>query len=149
MAATLALGLGANTVVFSLVKSVLFADMPLGANTGRVVSIHATHPTRAQQLDDAELSLVELEAVRAGAGLAAVEAFVERNVTLETEEGAARVLATSVTPGLFDLVGARPALGRGLGAADAADFGHEPSVVLSDALWRRRYGRRPATPWRT
>lgn len=140
MAATLALGLGANTVVFSLVKSVLFVDMPLGANTGRVISIHATHPTRAQQLDDAVLSLVEVEAVRAGGGLAAVEGFVERNVTLETEEGAARVLATSVTPGLFDLIGARPALGRGLGAADAADFGHEPSVVLSDALWRRRYG---------
>jgi predicted permease len=149
MAATLTLGLGANTVVFSLVKSVLFADMPLGPNTGRVVSIHSTHPTRAQQLDDAALSAVELEAVRAGAHLAAVEGFVVRNVTLETEEGASRVVAASVTPGLFALVGAQPALGRGFGAADAADWGHEPTVVLSDALWKRRYGADPALIGRT
>ncbi len=74
MTVTLALGLGANTVVFSLVRSVLFADMPLGANTGRVVSLHSTRPTRAQQLEDAALSPAELVAVRAGGGLAAVEA---------------------------------------------------------------------------
>jgi putative ABC transport system permease protein len=140
MAVTLALGLGANTVVFSLAKSILFVDAPFGPNTGRVVSIHSTHPTRAAQLDDAALSPVELAAVRAGAGLAAVEGFVERNVTLETEEGAARVVAASVTPGLFGLVGAHPALGRTFQDADAAEWGAEPTIVLADALWRRRYG---------
>ncbi|MET0553844.1 MAG: ADOP family duplicated permease [Vicinamibacteria bacterium] len=149
MTVTLALGLGANTVVFSLVKSVLFAEMPLGANTGRVVSLHSTHPTRAQQLDDAALSPAELVAVRAEGGLQAVEGFVERNVTLETEEGASRVLATSVTPGLFALVGAQPARGRAFGDGDAADWGHEPTVVLSDALWQRRYGSDPAVVGRT
>jgi len=135
--------------VFSLAKSILFVDAPFGPNTGRVVSIHSTHPTRAVQLDDADLSLVELDAVRAGGGLAAVEGFTERNVTLETEEGAARVLGASVTAGLFELIGARPALGRGLGEADAADFGFEPTVVLSDALWRRRFGGDPALVGRT
>jgi predicted permease len=149
MAVTLALGLGANTIVFSLVRSVLFADMPLGANTGRVVSLHSTHPTRAQQLDDAALSPAELTAVRAGSGLAAVEGFVERNVTLETEEGASRVVGASVTPGLFELVGARPARGRAFSEADAADWGQEPTVVLSDALWQRRYGADPALVGRT
>jgi putative ABC transport system permease protein len=144
MAVTLALGLGANTVVFSLARSILFVDAPFGPNTGRVVSIHSTHPTRATQLDDADLSPVELEAVRAGAGLAAVEGFVARNVTLETEEGAARVVAASVTPGLFGLVGAQPAHGRAFLDADAVEWGHEPTVVLSDTLWRRRYGADPA-----
>jgi predicted permease len=114
-----------------------------------VVSIHSTHPTRAAQLDDASLSAVELEAVRAGAGLAAVEGFVGRNVTLETEEGAARVVAASVTPGLFGLVGAHPALGRAFGEADAVAWGAEPTVVLADTLWRRRYGADPAIVGRT
>lgn len=149
MTVTLALGLGANTVVFSLVRSVLFADMPLGPNTGRVVSLHSTHPTRAQQLDDAALSPAELSAVRAAGGFEAVEGFVERNVTLETEDGASRVIAASVTPGLFALVGAHPARGRAFSEADAADWGHEPTVVLSHALWQRRYGADPALVGRT
>jgi predicted permease len=144
MTATLALALGANTTIFSLVKSVLFVEANFGANTGRVISVHATHPTRAQQLDDARLSWTELEGVRAAnAGLAQVEAFVSRNVTLQTEDGASRAQAISVTPGLFKLIDARPTQGRLLTAEDAADFGHEPSVLLSHALWERQYGADP------
>jgi putative ABC transport system permease protein len=141
MTATLALALGANTTIFSLVKSVLFVDASFGANTGRVISVHSTHPARAQQLDDARLSWTEFEGVRgANAGLSQVEAFVWRNVTLQTDEGALRAEAISITPGLFNLIDARPAQGRLLNAEDAADFGHEPSVLLSHGLWERQYG---------
>lgn len=145
MAATLTLGLGANTTVFSLVQSVLFLDADFGRSSGRVISLHSVHPTRAQQLDDAELSWPEFEAVRGSLqGLERVEGYTERNFTLDTEDGAARAAGASVTPGLFTLIDAAPALGRGLREDDAQDFGHESTVVISHALWQRQYGGDPS-----
>jgi putative ABC transport system permease protein len=141
---TLALGLGANTTIFSLVKSVLFVEADFGRNTGRVVSLHSLNPSRAQQLDDAELSWPEFDAVRAAVpGLEQVEGYVQRNFTLDTEEGAVRALGASVTPGLFSLIVAQPAMGRGLADDDAQDFGFESTVVVSHALWQRQYGGDP------
>ncbi len=141
MVATLALGLGANTTIFSLVKSVLFVDADFGRSTGRVISIHSMHPSRAQQLDDAELSWPEFETVRASLrGLEQVEGYTERNFTLDTEEGAVPALGASVTPELFALIDAQPAMGRVLRDDDAQDFGFETTVVLSHALWQRQYG---------
>lgn len=144
MVATLALGLGANTTIFSLVQSVLFLDADFGRSTGRVISLHSVHPSRAQQLDDAELSWPELEAVRASLqGLERVEGYTERNFTLDTEDGAVRASGASVTAGLFSLIDAGPALGRGLREDDAQDFGFESTVVISHSLWQRQYGGDP------
>ena len=141
---TLALGLGANTTIFSLVKSVLFVEADFGRNSGRVISLHSLHPSRAQQLDDAELSWPEFEAVRASVqGLERVEGYVQRNFTLDTEEGAVRALGASVTPGLFALIDAQPAMGRTLRDDDAQDFGFESTVLVSRALWQRQYGGDP------
>ncbi len=141
---TLALGLGANTTIFSLVKSVLFVEADFGRNTGRVISLHSMHPTRAQQLDDAELSWPEFNEVRASVqGLAQVEGYVQRNFTLETEEGPVRALGASVTPGLFTLIDAQAASGRVLRDDDAQDFGFESTVLVSHALWQRQYGGDP------
>lgn len=144
MVLTLALGLGANTTIFSLVQSVLFRDADFGRSTGRVISLHSVHPTRAQQLDDAELSWPEFEAVRASLqGLERIEGYTERNFTLDTEEGAVRASGASVTAGLFGLIDATPLLGRGLREDDAQDFGFESRVVISHALWQRQYGSDP------
>ncbi|MEO8358687.1 MAG: ADOP family duplicated permease [Vicinamibacteria bacterium] len=141
MVLTLALGLGANTTIFSLVKSVLFIEADFGRNTGRLISLHSMHPSRAQQLDDAVLSWPEFESVRTSLkGVDRVEGYVFRNFTLEVEDGAARVSGASVTPGLFNVIDARPAMGRLFTEADARDFGAEGTVILSDALWRRQYG---------
>lgn len=144
MILTLALGLGANTTIFSLVQSVLFLDADFGRSTGRVISLHSVHPSRAQQLDDAELSWPEFEAIRASLqGLERVEGYTERNFTLDTEDGAVRASGASVTAGLFSLIDASPALGRGLRDDDARDFGFESTVVISHALWQRQYGGDP------
>jgi predicted permease len=141
---TLALGLGANTTIFSLVKSVLFVEADFGRNTGRVISLHSVHPTRAQQIDDAELSWPEFEAVRTTRpGLDQVEGYVFRNFTLDSQEGVVRASGASVTAGLFALIDAQPAIGRTFGEEDARDFGFETTLVLSDALWRRQYGADP------
>ena len=141
MVLTLALGLGANTTIFSLVKSVLFVDADFGRNTGRVISLHSVHPSRAQQLDDADLAWPEFESVRSAVlGLASVEGYTFRNFTLDAEEGAVRAAGASVTPGLFGLIDARPMLGRTFAEDEARDFGFETTVVLSYALWQRQYG---------
>jgi|CXWL01.1.fsa_nt_gi predicted permease len=141
---TLALGLGANTTIFSLVKSVLFVEADFGRNTGRVISLHSLHPTRAQQMDDAELSWPEFEAIRASKpGLDQVEAYLFRNFTLDSPDGVVRASGASVTAGLFALIDAQPAIGRTFREEDSRDFGFETTLVLSDALWRRQYGADP------
>jgi len=150
MIVTLAVGLGANTTIFSLVRSVLFAEADFGPSSGRVVSLYSLHPSRAQQVDDAELSRAEFDLVRSSVPeLERVEAYVSRNFTLGLREGASRALGASVTPGLFDMIHARPALGRSFGPEDAHDFGFETNVILSDALWKREYGADPGIVGRT
>jgi len=145
MVFTLALGLGANTAIFSIVRSVLFVDADFGRSSGRVISLHSIHPSRAQQLDDAHLSREEFDLLRSAVPeLARIEGYVFRSFTLEVTEGAIRASGASITPGLFDLIDARPALGRTFRDEDAHDFGFETTVVLSDALWQRQYGGDPA-----
>ena len=145
MVATLALGLGANTAIFSLVKSVLFVEADFGPSSGRIVSLHSVHPTRAQQLDDATLSWPEFQAVRESvAAFESVEGYAFRNFTLSLDEGAVRARGASITPGLFSALGALPAMGRLLTKDDAREIGFETTVLLSDALWTRQYGADPS-----
>lgn len=144
---TLGLGIGANTVVFSIVNGLLLRPLPLGTAPSRIVTLHSTHPTQhPQSWDDARVSYADLEEIRRESSLLEdVGGYLGRSFTLDGAEGqdAIRVEGGSVTPNLFRLLGVEPLLGRDFLEGEGARPGFEPVVLLSYRLWQTRYGGDP------
>jgi predicted permease len=142
---TLGLGIGANAVVFSLVNALLFRPLPFGEATDRIVSLHSTHPTQFPEgWDDAGVSYADMGDVRRdAASFEDVALHFEKDFTLYGEE-AVRVLGGVVTPNLFGLLDVRPALGRDFRTDEGARLGFERVVILSEPLWRTRFGADPS-----
>src|SRR3712207_1687523 len=142
MAATLclALGIGVNTAVFSLVDSILVRPLPI-RDPERVLAVHAAQPGQGPERSAiGQGDLLELR--ERSTTLQAVAGTSRAGFNLAGADGGPeRVTGEHVTHDLFALVGARPALGRGFTAAEDAPGG-ERVVVLGHALWLRRFGGR-------
>ena len=135
--ATLSLGIGANTAVFTLVDGVLLRPLPYH-EPDRLLSIsHEGRGGEDRLPMSTGLYLVYREHARSLAAIALHQATVFNLV--DDEGGAERVDGQVVTPSLFDVLRATPALGRTLVAADA-ETGADPVVVLSHGLWAARFG---------
>jgi predicted permease len=142
--ATLAVGIGANVSVFSLVNALLLRPLPFGDRSDRVVMLHSTHPQQPEDWDDANLSYPDFQDLRRETtSFDGLGAFVSRNFTVTSESDADRLLGVSVTPALFPLLGVTPALGRSFTDDDAAAPGLESVVILSHGLWLRRFAADP------
>jgi putative ABC transport system permease protein len=135
---TLTLGIGANTAIFTVVDAVLLKPLPY-ADPERLVIVGDR---------DADGSLE-------GVGLATALDWRERSgsfeqfamirlwiPTLEGDGDAERLPAVRVSWNYFDVLGARPALGRGFTPDDDREDGWHVAL-LSDRLWRRRFGADP------
>jgi putative ABC transport system permease protein len=138
---TLALGMGATTVVYGIVDALLLRPEPFGPRSARLVTLHSTHPTQAQDWDDSEMSYADLIDVgEASTTLEAVGGVATRNLSLAADTEAERVRGASVTPNLFDLLQTQPQIGRAFNEDEGALPGFETVAIISDALWRRMYG---------
>ena len=121
---TLALGIGANTAMFSLVRGVLLRALP--------------YP-EAERLVTANVSLPDFEDLRRSASAFDGTAVWASNLFLLGGDGPAeQVRGSQVSEDFFALLGSA-ALGRALGPADLRD----KVVVLSHGLWTRRFGADP------
>lgn len=138
---TLAIGIGANVTVFSVVNALLLRPLPFGNRSDRVVTLHSTHPMQAEDWDDSRLSYPDLlDLQRETTTFEGVGGYLSRNFTVTNETDAERLLGESVTPNLFPLLGVAPILGRNFVPEEAAAPGFETSVILSHGLWMRRFG---------
>ncbi len=141
---TLALGIGANTAIFSVVDAVLLAPLPY-PDSDRLVQVWNTYPKMG--LDQASVSVPDYFDRRAGVPAfeeSALYGFESLDLSAgETTEGTPeRVIGLSATASLFPLLRAHAALGRVFGT-DEDRPGHEKVVVLSDRLWRRDFAADP------
>jgi putative ABC transport system permease protein len=139
---TIAIGVGSNTAIFSVVQAVLVRPLPY-RHAERVVLLWNSYPQSG--LAQAAVSPPEFldlrEQLRA---FDAVAALRPQPSTIVGDGGEPeRLTAYVVTPNLFDLLGASPAVGRGFAAGDGAP-GSERVIVLGHALWMRRFGGDPA-----
>lgn len=149
--ATLAIGIGANVTVFSIVNAMLLRPLPFGERSDRIVTLHATLRDEPEDWGwgDSELSYPDLRDYRAVGALDGLSGYLARNFTLSGGAQAERVQGGSVTPDLFGVLGVEPMLGRLFVAEDAAAPGLETVVLLTHGLWTRRYGGDPSLVGRT
>ena len=141
----LAVGIGANIAVFTIVNGVLIQSLPF-ADPAAVVAIFEKIPEAP--VDKFDFSAPDFEIVRDAAhsftGMAAY-----RNATYELSgiSEPERLVAARVTPNLFTVLGVSPALGRAITEDD--DRGDAKIAVLTNGLWSRAFGRDPAIVGRT
>jgi predicted permease len=136
--ATLTLGIGATTAVYSVLRAVVLQPLPYAAPE-RLVRLMATTP----QGDDFAVSVPDFRDFRQGArSFRGLVALADREVALLGGGEPTRLTGVAASEGWFELLGVRPALGR---APVAADFASGADVaVLSDRAWRKHFGGNPA-----
>ncbi len=139
---TLALGIGVNSVMFSLVDAVLFRPLPV-AKPEQLVRLGMTDE-RGVDLGGVSYPLLKDLARDAGSlcKLTGTTGGSEVNLSVG-QEPAERVNATAVTGNFFPVLGVKPAAGRLLGERDDVWPGMHPVMVLSEAFWQRRWGGDP------
>lgn len=136
---TLALGVGATTTVFSIVYGVLLRPLPYRASD-RLVRLSEEHPGANSPLRVPMLSNLTYDAwSHAPSTIEQFAGYSYAEYTVALLGGAVRLTGAPVTPSLFALVGATPALGRFFLPEDARS-GAGKVIVLSDRLWRERFG---------
>ena len=134
---TLAVGIGAATAVYSLSEAALFRALPIpGAD--RLVGVTSTHPVRGWA--GMSVSYPDFVDFSSRSDLLSSASFyrdVERDLSGGGEPW--RLLVTQVHKGFFETLGSNMVLGRALDDGDQAPDA-EPTVVLSEDLWRSRFG---------
>ena len=138
--ATLALGIGAPTAIFSVVRAGLIQPLPY-PEPDRLVRfrLEGRSPRGAVSFDavPAQAALAWAQETSTLAGLAL---YNDRALTLSTSEGPFRLTGQSATPNLFEILGVAPAYGRTF-RADATDA---REIVFSHATWSRYFSSDPA-----
>src|SRR5262245_43064393 len=133
-AATLALGIGANSAIFGVVYAVLWRPLPY-ADPASLVMIWSDNTRQSEPQNP--VSPANFEAFRAAPSLASVEAMYSFLIPVQLRLGSDPevVQGSAVTPGMLDMLGRPPIAGRTFQAGDTT-----PGVVLSYDFWQRRFG---------
>jgi len=131
---TLALGIGANTAIFSVVNGVLLTSLPY-KDPSRLVVVWESKGTASHNVVNPANYMDWHDRATSFSGLALLS---WTGITF-TGDQVEEVQGRSVTPDFFGVVGATPLLGRTFNAEESRP--NSPRViVLSEALWRRRFG---------
>jgi putative ABC transport system permease protein len=139
--ATLALAIGANSAVFSLINALLVRPLPY-QQPAKLVLIWERFsaqgldriPVSAPEFRDYETQLHSFEKIAA---------FDYTTFNLVTGDLPERIQGADVSPDLFDLLGVQPSRGRAF-LPDEQGLGRDDVVVISERIWKRRFNSDPA-----
>jgi MacB-like periplasmic core domain len=138
---TLALGIGANSTIFSWINSTMLNPIPGQARTGDLVTVmrgeRSEHPTPPFSYPD----YVDLRA--RAQSLSGLLAYHDDYASLTGTGKPERIYAATVSADYFEVLGVRPALGRGLLPDEEEKPGGMRSVVISYGLWQSHFGGDP------
>jgi putative ABC transport system permease protein len=146
---TLALGIGANTAIFSIVKSVLIRPLPFAQPDRLMQARYLQQPgiPRGDHLSwIARRDLVDWRT--RSRSFERIGGYWNDMLILPAEGTPEPIIGVSVTQELLPALGVQPALGRYF-LPEEARPGAERSIILSDDLWRRRFGADPGIIGRT
>ena len=135
---TLALGIGANTAIFSVVNAALLRPLPY-PDAERLVRVYS-----AQEGDRSTVSPPDFADWRAQAGVFEHAAALNSSsdFTLTGSDEPVRVPGAQVTPDFLEVLRTPPALGRGFSESDGV-VGQNRVAILGYGLWQQRFGARP------
>jgi predicted permease len=140
--ASLALGIGLNTTLFSMVNAVLFRSGPV-AQPDRLVEIYSG---MSEDFPQFTTSYPDYLDIRSGVdALAGVNASSYVRGILSTGDRPALVTGEAVTANYFDVLGVRLSMGRSFREEENLTPGAASVAVLGHGLWQQRFGSRPDT----
>src|ERR1700730_8134586 len=143
---SMALGIGANTAIFSLVDTVAFRPLPV-RNASELQELYGTLHNGADYTLQSYLNYKDYrDRNQVFSGLIAYRIVV---ASLSHHGNNERVWGTVVSWNYFDVLGVPPALGRGFLPEEDQTPGSHPVVVLSYGCWQKRFGSDPAIVGRT
>jgi len=137
---SLALGIGANTAIFSLVNAIILPDLPL-EDVETLVDVYESQ----EEFSHSTLSYPDYRDVVEGTEgvFTGVNASVLTLIQADTETGVEAFPGESVTGNYFSLLGVKPVVGRFFTPEDDVAPGAHPVVVLGHGFWQRRFGGDP------
>ncbi len=137
--ATLALGVGANTAIFTVIESVVLRPLPY-ANSDRMVYVGGGTDTSGF----ASTSWVNYRDIQSQTSLLqSVAGYTEDISVLQTQDASLSIAAPRVTTNLFSMIGAQPLLGRTFNEAEG-QAGGPMVVMLAESLWRQSFHADPS-----
>lgn len=141
---TLALGIGGNVAVFTIVERVVLRALPF-PEPDRLVRVRDTLAGTDGQVYTPNVLPYRFEALARGVpALDRIAGQRAETVTLLGKDGGVMVQAAAVTAGAFELLGVAPRLGRTFTPREASLGTGSGAAVVSDRLWRTRFGGRPS-----
>jgi len=135
---TLALAIGANTAIFSVVNGVLLQPLPL-PDPETLVRVYHSAPGMDEPRPDIGMTTATYFYFLDSGVLADLALFNRESVNMSGGEAPERVRASRVTPSFFETIGVPPVMGRTFREEDGQP-GSPPVVVLSDAFWKSQFG---------
>ena len=143
----LALGIGANVAIFSVVDAVALRSIPF-AEPDRLVSVTEYFVRPGSEAEPVAVSAVTFEALQEQEGLAAIGAYDTGTVNLTGQGEPERLESAWATPGLFSTLEVEAVLGHTFLPEEAQPNGPDV-VLLGHGLWRQRFGSDPAVVGRS
>jgi predicted permease len=134
---TIALGVGANTAVFSVVDAVLLRPLPY-AHPDRLVKLSEVPASRRASASRFGVMAGNLEHYRLAPSIEGFAAYTRVSRALTGSGNPVQVSGEEVSAGLFALLGVSPALGR-VFSPDENDPGRQGVVILTDAFWKATF----------
>jgi putative ABC transport system permease protein len=140
---TLALGIGANTAIFSVVNAVLLKPLPFPA-PDQLIAVGMTDTRqKGTQTDLNSLSYPDFFDFRdQNRTLASAAVYRDRSFALTSDEGATSLRGVKVSAEFFDVLGIKPKIGRAFSSEDDTAGGGSGGfkVIISDDFWKKHFG---------
>jgi putative ABC transport system permease protein len=131
---TLALGVGANTAMFSIVNTVLLRPLPY-PHAERLVNVWGQAPQFPRGL----ISYLEYDEIRKSGSVEAIGLFFPQSVNLTGVDEPQRLVGTFATGSFFDVLGLKAERGRFFTEAESAPGAVKPVAVITHQTWQRRF----------
>ena len=139
---SLSLGIGANTALFSVVSGVLLKPLPY-PEADRILRVSEFHPGATSAVSGGLLTNFTHHAWKNGKTIEDIGGFRSQRFTETSGPEPVKIAGGALTPSAFRVLGLRPALGRLFVDEDAVE--NAPgAAVISDGLWRERFGAEPS-----